>query len=248
MYLGVLICLLGAARCSSDKKMCPCPEISSRNDTQPPAKNCYQISETFRYTCKDPNLRKAGTSNFIKCKQDGNGSPHWSPLNISLKCIPDPNRTIQQPPSSTVTTDPNTTTTQPLESTVTKGHTDIPHDFTIATTVSEFSAPSSPQMAQSLSPSASVSAEPDKAEATSPLQALSGRSQGTEENVRETEATHQTTATLTGVRTGIGFASAAIVCALIGISFFCYKRRSKSAIPQEMPEEQFPMNNVQSEH
>ncbi|XP_034381979.1 uncharacterized protein LOC117726059 isoform X6 [Cyclopterus lumpus] len=229
MYLGVLICLLGAARCSSDKKMCPCPEISSRNDTQPPAKNCYQISETFRYTCKDPNLRKAGTSNFIKCKQDGNGSPHWSPLNISLKCIPDPNRTIQQPPSSTVTTDPNTTTTQPLESTVT-------------------TAPSSPQMAQSLSPSASVSAEPDKAEATSPLQALSGRSQGTEENVRETEATHQTTATLTGVRTGIGFASAAIVCALIGISFFCYKRRSKSAIPQEMPEEQFPMNNVQSEH
>uniref|UniRef100_A0A8C3AJ87 Interleukin-15 receptor alpha chain n=1 Tax=Cyclopterus lumpus TaxID=8103 RepID=A0A8C3AJ87_CYCLU len=121
MYLGVLICLLGAARCSN-KKMCPCPEISSRNDTQPPAKNCYQISETFRYTCKDPNLRKAGTSNFIKCKQDGNGSPHWSPLNISLKCIPDPNRTIQQPPSSTVT----------------KGHTDIPHDFTIATTVSEF--------------------------------------------------------------------------------------------------------------
>ncbi|XP_034381978.1 dual specificity protein kinase shkD-like isoform X5 [Cyclopterus lumpus] len=230
MYLGVLICLLGAARCSSDKKMCPCPEISSRNDTQPPAKNCYQISETFRYTCKDPNLRKAGTSNFIKCKQDGNGSPHWSPLNISLKCIPDPNRTIQQPPSSTVTTDPNTTTTQPLESTVTTA------------------APSSPQMAQSLSPSASVSAEPDKAEATSPLQALSGRSQGTEENVRETEATHQTTATLTGVRTGIGFASAAIVCALIGISFFCYKRRSKSAIPQEMPEEQFPMNNVQSEH
>ncbi|XP_068442557.1 interleukin-15 receptor subunit alpha-like isoform X2 [Clinocottus analis] len=242
---AMLMCLLGAARGSSDKR-CPCPEIPKRNDTQPPAKNCFQINETFRYVCKEPNLRKAGTSGFIKCKKIDNNK-QWSPPTVSLECIPNPTRTTQQPPSSTVAPDPNRAKTQPPSSTVAQGHTDIPHDFTIATTVSEFSAPSSPQMTPSLSTSASVSAEPDGAGPTSPgLQAPSGRSQaGKEEDVTGTEAPPSTPATFTSGSTAmIGCLSVAIVCALIGISFFCYKRRSNRNVPQQTPEETMPMNTV----
>ncbi|XP_068573117.1 interleukin-15 receptor subunit alpha isoform X18 [Cebidichthys violaceus] len=223
------ICLLGTARCSNDS--CPCPEVPRRHLTLPPTENCFKINQTFRYKC-------AGA---------------------------DPSRTTTQPPESTATSksDPSRTTTQPPESTATKGHTDIAHDSTIATTVT--AASSSPQMTQSLSPSFSVSAEPDRPESTSSgLQAPSGRTQGRkEQGVRKTEATHRTTAPSTtaepsdngasdahalppAARTAIGCASVVIVCALIGISFYCYRRRSNSDIPQQRTEEQIPMNP--SEH
>ncbi|XP_056280414.1 uncharacterized protein LOC130200288 isoform X2 [Pseudoliparis swirei] len=212
---AILICLLGAARCSGDRRMCPCPEVPVRNDTQPPARSCFQVNDTFRYTCKEPNLRKAGTSNFIKCKQDGNGSPHWSPLHISLRCIADPNRTARPPAGDPAPADLNTT--PPPESPVTAA------------------APSSPQRSSS--------------EPTSPgLQAPTGHSHaGQEDGVRETEAPRPAPAASSAARAGIGFASLAIVGALIGLGFLCYKRRSNSGIPHEMPEEEFPMNNVPSE-
>nr|QSV51795.1 interleukin-15 receptor subunit alpha [Trachidermus fasciatus] len=204
LVCAMLICVLGAARCSSDN-ICPCPEIPERNDTQPAEIKCFQIGETFRYKCKEHNLRKAGTSNFIKCKQIGNTPPQWVPSNINLECIADPRRTTTQAPESTVTT-----------------------------------APSGTQMTQSLS-TPSVSAEPERAEPTSPgLQAQSGHSHaGNKEDVTETE---QTTPTLTATRTAvIVCVSVVIVCALIGIGIFCYKRRSKSDNPQQTPEEQFPL-------
>ncbi|XP_068573101.1 interleukin-15 receptor subunit alpha isoform X3 [Cebidichthys violaceus] len=258
------ICLLGTARCSNDS--CPCPEVPRRHLTLPPTENCFKINQTFRYKCAGGNLRKAGTSNYMKCKQtDNDAPPYWDPSNVTLECIPDPSRTTTQPPESTATSksDPSRTTTQPPESTATKGHTDIAHDSTIATTVT--AASSSPQMTQSLSPSFSVSAEPDRPESTSSgLQAPSGRTQGRkEQGVRKTEATHRTTAPSTtaepsdngasdahalppAARTAIGCASVVIVCALIGISFYCYRRRSNSDIPQQRTEEQIPMNP--SEH
>ncbi|XP_078021071.1 interleukin-15 receptor subunit alpha isoform X15 [Epinephelus lanceolatus] len=40
----------------------------------------------------------------------------------------------------------------------------------------------------------------------------------------------------------IGCASLVIVCALIGISFFCYRRRLKNDIPPQTAEERIPMN------
>ncbi|XP_068573111.1 interleukin-15 receptor subunit alpha isoform X12 [Cebidichthys violaceus] len=241
------ICLLGTARCSNDS--CPCPEVPRRHLTLPPTENCFKINQTFRYKCAGGNLRKAGTSNYMKCKQtDNDAPPYWDPSNVTLECIPDPSRTTTQPPESTATSksDPSRTTTQPPESTAT-------------------TASSSPQMTQSLSPSFSVSAEPDRPESTSSgLQAPSGRTQGRkEQGVRKTEATHRTTAPSTtaepsdngasdahalppAARTAIGCASVVIVCALIGISFYCYRRRSNSDIPQQRTEEQIPMNP--SEH
>ncbi|KAK9525459.1 hypothetical protein VZT92_016163 [Zoarces viviparus] len=255
------VCLLGAARCTTDKKCCP--EFPKRNLTVPVlATECFQINQTFRYKCEGGNVRKVGTSGLIRCKQTDNGPPHWVPSNPSLKCIPDPRRT----------------TTQPPESTATKAHTDIPHDSTIAITVTDprrtttqppestaTTASSSPQMTQSLSPSASVPAEPDRPEPTSPgLQGPSGRTQaGKEQDVRKTKATHQTTATSTtaeplntGARdahalpraasTAIGCALVVIVCALMGIGFYCYRRRSNSDEPPQTAEESMAMNP--SEH
>ncbi|XP_038595265.1 interleukin-15 receptor subunit alpha isoform X12 [Micropterus salmoides] len=45
---------------------------------------------------------------------------------------------------------------------------------------------------------------------------------------------------------GISCASLVVVCALIGIIFLCYKRRSKHKIPLHTAEEQVPMNHVPS--
>ncbi|XP_068573119.1 interleukin-15 receptor subunit alpha isoform X20 [Cebidichthys violaceus] len=215
------ICLLGTARCSNDS--CPCPEVPRRHLTLPPTENCFKINQTFRYKCAGGNLRKAGTSNYMKCKQtDNDAPPYWDPSNVTLECIPDPSRT----------------TTQPPESTATKGHTDIPHDSTIATTVTD--------------PSRTTTQPPE-----------STATRRKEQGVRKTEATHRTTAPSTtaepsdngasdahalppAARTAIGCASVVIVCALIGISFYCYRRRSNSDIPQQRTEEQIPMNP--SEH
>uniref|UniRef100_G3Q644 IL-15 receptor alpha chain n=1 Tax=Gasterosteus aculeatus TaxID=69293 RepID=G3Q644_GASAC len=155
-----------------------------------------------------------------------------------------------QPPKSTVTTrsahccsaEPNTTTTQQAESTV-----------TTATS-------SGPQTTQKLSPSPSVAAEPDRPEPTPlGLLALPGPSQATERVVTETEATLSTSSTaapLNGsthnpqafppaAHTAVGCGSLAIVCASMGIGFFCHRRRSKSHTLT--PEEQMPMNGVQSD-
>ncbi|XP_075932336.1 interleukin-15 receptor subunit alpha isoform X3 [Anarhichas minor] len=272
------ICLLGTARCSNDKIHCLCPEVPKRHLTLLATDTCFTINQTFRYKCKGGNVRKVGTSGLIKCMKTHNGPAHWVPSNISLVCIPDPNRNTTQPPESTATkahtdiphdstiattvTDPSRTTTQPPESTATKAHTDIPHDSTIATTVT--AASSSPQMTQSLSPSASVPTEPDRPTPTSPgLQAPSGCTQGKKQDVSKTKATHRTTATSTTAKpsnngahdahalppaahTVIGCASVVIVCALIGIGFYCYRRRSNSDEPPQTPEESIPMNT--SEH
>ncbi|XP_075932348.1 interleukin-15 receptor subunit alpha isoform X14 [Anarhichas minor] len=215
------ICLLGTARCSNDKIHCLCPEVPKRHLTLLATDTCFTINQTFRYKCKGGNVRKVGTSGLIKCMKTHNGPAHWVPSNISLVCIPDPNRNTTQPPESTATTDPSRTTTQPPESTATKAHTDIPHDSTIATTVRK------------------------------------------KQDVSKTKATHRTTATSTTAKpsnngahdahalppaahTVIGCASVVIVCALIGIGFYCYRRRSNSDEPPQTPEESIPMNT--SEH
>ncbi|XP_054480312.1 interleukin-15 receptor subunit alpha isoform X3 [Anoplopoma fimbria] len=264
---ATMVCLLGAALCSKDKTICPCPEIKSLGPrTQPPPVTCFNISDTFRYKCIENYVRQVGTSNLIKCKQSDNGTRHWAPDKPSLNCIPDPNKTTTQPPSSTATTDPHGTTTQPPENTVTMGHAGFPHDSTIATTVSEFSASSSTWMTQSLSPSpSSVPAKPERAEPTSPgLQVLTSQPQGKEEHVTPSKATHQTTSTSTTTepshngasdahafppvaRTVIGCASVGIGCALIVITLFCYKRRSKHNIPKRTSEEEIPMKEGASE-
>ncbi|XP_067345554.1 interleukin-15 receptor subunit alpha isoform X4 [Channa argus] len=117
----VMVCLLGAARCANNDKMsCPCPKIPLRSLTKAPEENCYQVNSNYRYQCIDSYVRRAGTSNLIRCReQDGNIS--WSPS--KLECIPDPKRT--------------TTTTQPPMISVTTGHI----ESGITSTVNKMSCP-----------------------------------------------------------------------------------------------------------
>ncbi|XP_039648405.1 interleukin-15 receptor subunit alpha isoform X3 [Perca fluviatilis] len=242
-FLFSVICLLGAALCSNgDNISCPCPNIPSFDLTEPPPETCYQIADVFRYTCIGGYSRKAGTSNLIRCKLE-DGSSKWS--TPSLECITDPKITKTQPPKSTVTT----------------RHTDIPHDSTIATSVT---ASPTAEKTQSISTTASVTTGRDRTESTSAgLPAQTNHSQaGTV--VTETKGTHRTTSTSTTTEPSsnrnvsaksptaafdhgstttavIGCASLAFVIALIGISLYCYKRKSRNGIPPEPAQEQLYM-------
>uniref|UniRef100_A0A673AX38 Sushi domain-containing protein n=1 Tax=Sphaeramia orbicularis TaxID=375764 RepID=A0A673AX38_9TELE len=101
----IMVCLLWTVRCSyGDKNNCPCPEIPHLELTEPPTRGCYNISNTFRYKCIDGYVRKAGTSNLVKCKED-QGSVAWT--TPKLACIPDPQRITT--PSNTPETAPSST-------------------------------------------------------------------------------------------------------------------------------------------
>ncbi|XP_074482305.1 interleukin-15 receptor subunit alpha isoform X6 [Sebastes fasciatus] len=299
--LIIMICLLGAAHYSNAVSIkCPCAEIPKRLGTEPPPENCFEIS--FRYTCKGGFVRKAGTSNLIRCKQK-DGALQWFPYNITLQCIPDPNITPTQPPEI-----------RP----VTQGHTDIPHHFTFTTTVIKTSCPcpkipswpetktppekcskinatfrytckegyvrtagtsnlikcnetggphwSSPSLKCKLDPNRTPTQPPNSPVTQGHTDIPHGSTLTTtvteKVNLTENNATKRTASNSTTIepsnpntdfyaqpvaRMVIGCASLIIVCALIGITFFCYRRRSKSASPTPTPEEQTPMNRGPSE-
>uniref|UniRef100_UPI0037E7D457 interleukin-15 receptor subunit alpha-like isoform X9 n=1 Tax=Semicossyphus pulcher TaxID=241346 RepID=UPI0037E7D457 len=288
----VMACLLGAARGSNaDQINCPCPEIPPRDLTKPPPGNCFQKDSTFRYTCAGGYVRKAGTSNLIKCKgSDTVPQGNWS--TPSLVCIPDPNRnatattastslqmTQSISPSASVTAETNSTNpttprsdqsqaaastslqmTQSISpSASVTAETNSTNPTTPRSDQSQAAASTSLQMTQSISPSASVTAETNSTNPTTP------RSDQSQENinfVKETNTKDQTTPTSTTaepsnntsanhpvssklsseITAGVSCALLAVVCALIGISFWCYRRRSKSHTPVPSKEEQLPMN------
>ncbi|XP_033987184.1 interleukin-15 receptor subunit alpha isoform X2 [Trematomus bernacchii] len=173
--------------------------------------------------------------------------PHESTVSstVSEFYLIDPKRTTA-PPKSTATSKSGPT------------HVHIPHESTVSSTVSEFYLTSrSLQTSQSIQPSAPLSAEPTSS-STFSSPAPPGSSQGTVDSMPETKAStsHGTLSTTTEAsnngtitpgmlssttpRLVIGCASLVIFCALVGISFFFYKRRSKNEIPQQT-DEQMPM-------
>ncbi|KAM9846200.1 interleukin-15 receptor subunit alpha isoform 2-T2 [Aulostomus maculatus] len=98
--LRVLIfSLLGALHHSNgNKNDCPCQPIPPLALTEPPSEECFRINSSFRYTCVPGYVRKAGTSNLIRCKEGG----VWT--TPSLSCIRDPKITTTitiQPPDPT---------------------------------------------------------------------------------------------------------------------------------------------------
>ncbi|XP_032445504.1 interleukin-15 receptor subunit alpha isoform X3 [Xiphophorus hellerii] len=112
----LMVCLLGTTRLSSVGQ-CACPEIPRRSLTLPPeGKNCFNVSDKYRYTCIPGYVRKAGTSNLIKC----NNHSQWTTTKFPLECIPHPDSTPTPPhipDDSSITTAatnrPGTSTSHP---------------------------------------------------------------------------------------------------------------------------------------
>ncbi|XP_005942753.1 interleukin-15 receptor subunit alpha isoform X2 [Haplochromis burtoni] len=125
----VCVMIVCWSQLSSSDNSCPCPEIPKLNLTNLPQQGCFEIDARFRYKCMDGYLRKAGTSNLIKCENPG---AQWS--KPSLVCIPDPRITTTQPPKATSTT--------------TESHTDI-SSYSVST--SAITTASTAQMMQNSS-------------------------------------------------------------------------------------------------
>ncbi|XP_026218562.1 interleukin-15 receptor subunit alpha isoform X12 [Anabas testudineus] len=266
----IMACLLGAARTSpNDNNKC-CPKIAGRDLTKDPPEDCFKVDGRFRYACKEGFVRKAGTSDLIKCSES-NGSLRWT--SASLQCIPDPKRTKPQPPQSTVTNEPKTTT-QLLKSTVTtdpKRTKPQPPQSTVTT------ASTSLQMTHSASISDSAITQTNSAEPTSSSQQYQDApdpSQVPEEvtKVLTTAKTEHTASASTTsnssnawrhgtsdygqqdgpstsqadqmVAVAITCVSLAIICTLVG--FYCYRRRRNMEEEEaaERPEERVPMNGL----
>ncbi|KAI9542930.1 hypothetical protein NQZ68_013861 [Dissostichus eleginoides] len=186
-------------------------------------------------------VRKAGTSNLLICKQADGQSLIWTRLDPKFECILDPNRTTA-PPKSTATT----------------GHTHvhIPNESTVSSTVTSRSL----QTSQSIQPSAPLSAEPASSSTFSSAAPPGSSQAGTVDSMPGTKAStsHRTLSvsttteaskngtitpgmfSSTAPRLVIGCASLVIFCALVGISFFFYKRRSRKESPRQT-DEQIPM-------
>ncbi|XP_017158368.1 interleukin-15 receptor subunit alpha isoform X3 [Poecilia reticulata] len=93
----LMVCLLGTTRLSSVGH-CACPEIPRRNFTlQPEAGNCFNVSYRYRYTCIPGYVRRAGTSNLIKCSNH----LQWTTTKVPLECI----RTTTSHPTGRTTTE-----------------------------------------------------------------------------------------------------------------------------------------------
>ncbi|XP_078021070.1 interleukin-15 receptor subunit alpha isoform X14 [Epinephelus lanceolatus] len=126
---------------------------------------------------------------------------------------------LPSPPTLKCIPDPKRTTTQRPTIIITEGYTDIPLDSTSTTTVRKVDGRTETQTTQQTS-STSTTTEPSNSES----------------NLQIARNLGSTTTAL------IGCASLVIVCALIGISFFCYRRRLKNDIPPQTAEERIPMN------
>ncbi|XP_053271057.1 interleukin-15 receptor subunit alpha isoform X2 [Pleuronectes platessa] len=284
----VIVCLLGAARCSSaDNINCNCSEIPELPLTKPPPETC---KEAFRYTCKDGYVRKAGTSNRITCYGNNNSAPKWT--TASLICIPDPRRTTTLPPKIPVTTSftdlrmtqsgsfsstgvleknslkPTSLdvqvdhsqatdwTTQASSNQLPSNGTDNPHlssntDHTASFTdlrMTQSGSFSSTGVLEknSLKPT-SLDVQVDHSQATdwtTPASSNQLPSNGTDNPYLSSNTDHKlgTTATALSV-----CASLVIVCALMGITYVGYRRKSQRYDMPATDEEKISMRDVPAE-
>uniref|UniRef100_A0A672GXD3 Sushi domain-containing protein n=1 Tax=Salarias fasciatus TaxID=181472 RepID=A0A672GXD3_SALFA len=213
----IMVCFLGAVRLSTgDESHCPCPKIPPWPLTEDPPEKCHQISDTFRYTCLVGYVRKAGTSNLIKCELK-NKVGQWQ--NSTLQCIDDPKRPkLPTTPQSTTPNDPKRpklpTTPQ---STTPKNLSDNPQDTTMTST------------ANAVTP---TPGKIRKAETTTTRN-------GTSNPYADPTAAHSAGTQAAAIVSPILLV---LICAAIGIGFILHWRKSRHNLPQQPGEELVPMN------
>ncbi|XP_047194590.1 interleukin-15 receptor subunit alpha isoform X3 [Hippoglossus stenolepis] len=204
---------------SQDKSSCSCSEIPVLPLTDPPPETCSR--DSFRYTCIDGYLRKAGTSNLIKCS-GSNSAAKWN--KPTLRCIPDPLRTTTRPPKSPVTT-----------------------SFTNLQMTKSGSFSSTGLLEKNSLEPTSLGVQVDHSQATdrtTPASSNQPPNNRTDSPPLSGHTDHRLGTTTTAL---IVCASLVIVCALIGISYVCYRRKSQRNDRPATDEEKIPMNNVPAE-
>eukprot|EP00064_Thunnus_orientalis_P005704 superscaffoldBa00000571_g5718 len=215
----IMICLPGAGHCSNGDIKCPCSEIPTCPSTQPPGSECGESNSTFRYKCIDGYVRKAGSSNLIRCIKESAGS-RWS--ECKLKCIRDPKITTTKPPKTTATRRSDLAET---------AYTDTPHDSIITITVTPST---SQQTTQSASISTSMTSKTGSTEPTSSGPVQWSLSDDTQDEKPQVTRGNRTRAAV------ISCVSLFIIVAMIGILY--YRRRSVNNMPPQITEEEIPMN------
>ncbi|XP_024228656.1 interleukin-15 receptor subunit alpha isoform X3 [Oncorhynchus tshawytscha] len=107
-----------------------CPPLSHWKLTKPlNTRDSYQENESLRYQCVDGYVRKAGTSNLIKCKRIGQVLQWTLP---TLICIPDPS--IPTTIEHSVTETQEVITTVTVTTTIISDITSVPVDKSSAVT------------------------------------------------------------------------------------------------------------------
>ncbi|XP_027899922.1 interleukin-15 receptor subunit alpha isoform X1 [Xiphophorus couchianus] len=220
----LMVCLLGTTRLSSVGQ-CACPEIPRRSLTLPPeGKNCFNVSDKYRYTCIPGYVRKAGTSNLIKC----NNHSQWTTTKFPLECIPHPDSTPTPPhipDGSSITTAatnrPGTSTSHPT------GRS--------STTETTSSANMEEQSTSETKSTTTVVSYKTRRSTYSPSNHSNGNS-----SMKETH-----TETFTAADTRTIAATLSVVILLVSMSgiIFVLHRRRKRPIPPQETEEMQPMNN-----
>ncbi|KAF7228855.1 interleukin-15 receptor subunit alpha isoform X2 [Nothobranchius furzeri] len=223
----VMICVLGTARLTSLGK-CSCSTIPLLTFTIPPSVNCFGDTYTFRYTCVQGYVRKAGTSSLIKCEDSGS----WQESN--LECI-NPNLSVQ--PSNSPAK-PQIPTESPN---ATESHSVIRHDATFTTTVRTSTSFSSYEGETSES-------------SLGGRNGMALTSQGIVQNISQccifenstlSPGNNQTShekAISVGQKVGISFVVVFMICGIVVIGIFLLYRR-KNMTPASTRHELEPMNN-----
>uniref|UniRef100_UPI003AADD270 interleukin-15 receptor subunit alpha n=1 Tax=Centroberyx gerrardi TaxID=166262 RepID=UPI003AADD270 len=244
------MCLLGVAPTGSDGVSCecPCPPPPRREQTRPPqAEKCCEQRGNFRYTCVPGYLRKAGTSNLIKCTQTTAG-PQWSAP--QLQCIPDPR----------ISTTTQTTTVTPSATAASPRSWRAPSPGVSAeehTAAPPTSPPTAPPTAPPTSPPSSPGLPSKPTVQTQGPSAAAGRADRTTLGSTATLSPtaivppgNDTTEKFTGAIVPRVSAAAALLvaCCLMAVAVLWWKRRRSQpagpqpAGPQPTAEEQLPMN------
>lgn len=208
----VMVCFLGRTRLSSAGK-CTCESIPKIHFTVQEY-DCNKIGDSFRYQCIEGYVRKAGTSNLIRCKPE-QGGHQWT--KSELQCIPDP---AQRPPPKI----PDGTKSSTVESSW-PGTSPSHENGATSSDITEQSPLGTKHMTTVQSHTVLSSTHSPRIHNNTNIPIAGGY-----------------TAELQNV--GIGLSVVILFFAIIGVSLLLHHRRRKWQIPTSVTEEMQPMNKA----